>query len=276
MLARGADTLAGNGEPRADAQILLAHAIGRSREWIVAHGEAVLPSSHVDRYVEMCEQRAHGKPVPYITGLAGFYHRDFVVDERVLIPRPETEHLVEDAIACLWEAPSIEPLSVFEAGVGSGAIACTIAAEVEAAIVEGTDVSSDAIEVANLNARRLNVDARCTFHVADVAREQDGKAYDLVIANLPYVPSADVPRKPDPVGFEPRAALDGGPDGLAHYRKLLAAAPALLRPGGLLLMEAAPPTIQALRALTESVFPGTGVEVRRDYAGLERYLYVKK
>jgi release factor glutamine methyltransferase len=165
--------------------------------------------------------------------------------------------------------------TVFEAGVGSGAIGCTIAAEMPGAIVEGTDMSPAAIKVAEYNARRLNVQTRCKFYFADVVRPQDEKSYDLVVANLPYIPSADVPRQPDPVGFEPRLALDGGPDGLNLYRKLLAVVPKMLRPGALLLMEAAPPTMPGLRSMTHSALPHAQVEVRRDYAGLERYLYVK-
>jgi len=256
---------------RADAQILLAHALGRGREWLFSHGESFLSGAQAEKYAELCEKRAAGIPVAYITGFAGFYKREFAVNEHVLIPRPETEHLVEDAIA---HVRAKQFVSVFEAGVGSGAIACTIAAELSNALVEGTDMSPKAIEVAEHNARRLNVHTRCAFHFADVVVPQDGKSYDLVIANLPYIPSAEVPQKPDPVGFEPRLALDGGPDGLDQYRKLLAAAPNMLRPGALLLMEAAPPSIAMLRALTQAALPQAQVEVRRDYAGHERYLYV--
>jgi release factor glutamine methyltransferase len=164
---------------------------------------------------------------------------------------------------------------VFEAGVGSGAIACTIAAEITGAIVEGTDTSTAALKVANYNAQRLNVHTRCKFHYADVVKTSDEKSYDLVVANLPYIPSGDVPRKPSPVGFEPRAALDGGPDGLFHYRKLLSAVPRMLRPGALLLMEAAPPTIAALYDLTVGALPEADVEIRHDYAAQERYISVK-
>jgi len=266
--------------PRADAQILLAHTLGREREWLVAHGETFLSAAQAGKYIALCEKRAAGMPVAYITGFAGFYKREFAVNEHVLIPRPETELLVQDAIAYLRakidpSAPAKQLFTVFEAGVGSGAIACTIAAEVPGAIVEGTDASPAALKVAEHNARRLNVQSRCKFYEADVVRADDAKSYDVVIANLPYVPSADVPRPPDPVGFEPRMALDGGPDGLNQYRKLLAAAARLLRPGALLLMEAAPPTMAALRALTENALPLARAELRLDYAGLERYVFVK-
>lgn len=280
-LARGMLLLAKSSPtPRADAQILLAHTLGRDREWLVSHGESFLSRPQAEKYVALCEKRATGMPVAYITGFAGFYGREFAVNEHVLIPRPETEHLVEDAIAHLQakidpSAPMKQLLTVFEAGVGSGAISCTIAAEVPGAIVEGTDASTAAIKVANYNAQRLNVHTRCKFHYADVVKSNDEKSYDLVVANLPYIPSGDVPAKPDPVGFEPRIALDGGPDGLVHYRKLLAAAPRMLRPGAMLLMEAAPPTISQLHDLTVAALPEATVEIRHDYAAQERYISVK-
>jgi release factor glutamine methyltransferase len=119
------------------------------------------------------------------------------------------------------------------------------------------------------------VHTRCKFHYADVVKSTDEKSYDLVVANLPYIPAGDVPGKPDPVGFEPRMALDGGPDGLVHYRKLLAAAPRMLRAGALLLMEAAPPTITQLRELTAAALPSAEIEVGHDYAAQARYLHVK-
>ncbi len=180
---------------------------------------------------------------------------------------------MEDVLAHL-RAQARTLVTVFEAGVGSGAIACTIAAEVHGAFVEGTDASAAALKVADYNARRLNVHTRCAFHYADVVKDNSEKSYDAILANLPYIPTADVPSKPDAVGFEPRMALDGGPDGLMHYRKLLAAAPRMLRPRGVLLMEAAPPTIGPLRDLAAAAFPQAALEVRRDYAGLDRYVFV--
>jgi release factor glutamine methyltransferase len=281
-LARGMLALAKSSPtPRSDAQILLAFTLGRDREWLISHGESFLSRAQAEKYVSLCEKRATGMPVAYITGFAGFYGREFAVNEHVLIPRPETEHLVEDAIAYLRGRmdpnSSIKQLfTVFEAGVGSGAIACTIAAEVPNAIVEGTDVSAAALKVAEYNARRLNVHTRAKFHYADVVKPKDEKNYDVVVANLPYIPTAHVPEKPDPVGFEPQTALDGGTDGLSQYRKLLAVAPKMLRPGALLLMEAAPQTVEALYALAAAAVPAEFAEIRHDYAGLQRYVYLKK
>jgi release factor glutamine methyltransferase len=270
-LTRAGQSLArSSGSPRLDAQLLLSHVLGRGREWLIAHGETPLNQEQSDSYAALCEKRARGVPVAYLTGFAGFYKREFAVNEHVLIPRPETEHLVEDAIAHLQPGGG----EVFEAGVGSGAIACSIAAEVPAAMVYGTDASPQAIATAQDNARRLGVQDRCAFYLADVVGGNE-RIYDVVVANLPYIPTQEVPRKPEPAGYEPRMALDGGADGLDLYRKLLAAAPRMLRPGALLLMEAAPPTLDALRRMTAEAFPRSAVEIRRDYAGEERYVYVK-
>ncbi len=211
-----------------------------------------------------------GEPTAYVSGYAGFYRREFAVDQRVLVPRPETEHLIEDALAFLRGRG---PVRVLDVGTGSGAIACTIACEIPDATIEATDISADALAVARKNAVRLGVAERCAFSLADIA-PPGSRSFDLIVANLPYIPSADVPRKPDPVGFEPRVATDGGFDGLEEYRKLLAVAPRLVRAAALVLMEAAPPTMAALRSLAESAFAGGAISVHRDYAGLDRYLRV--
>jgi len=280
-LARGMVHLAKTSpSPRPDAQILLAYVLGRDRNWLVSHADAFISKPQADTFVSLCEKRAAGTPLAYITGFAGFYRREFAVNENVLIPRPETEHLVEEGVAFLRGrtepcARAKQLFTVLDVGTGSGAIACSIAAEMPSAIVEGTDTSLKALKVAEHNAQRLNVQSRCKFSFADIVRPNDSKKYDLIVANLPYIPSDDVPQSPDPVGFEPRSALDGGPDGLDDYRRLLEAAPRLLRPGALLLMEAAPPKIAALAGLTAAALPASEIEVRRDYAGLERYLSVK-
>ena len=271
-LTRAAESLAPSSPTaRLDAQLLLSHVLGRGREWLITHGETPLTEEQSTTYAALCAKRAQGVPIAYLTGVAGFYKREFAVNEHVLIPRPETEHLVEDAIAHLRARGG----NVFEAGVGSGAIACSIAAEVPGAMVYGTDISSAAIATANENARRLGVADRCAFYLADVVKDRDEHTYDVIVANLPYIPTGDVPQLPEPAGYEPRTALDGGPDGLDLYRKLLIAAPRMLQPGALLLMEAAPPTIESLRRLTAAAFPHTSIEVRHDYAGQERYVYVK-
>lgn len=216
----------------------------------------------------LCERRALGTPIAYLLGTASFYGREFLVNRHVLIPRPETEHLVDEVIASTRESAR-----VLDVGTGCGAIACTIAAETGAR-VDATDTSRAAIEIANENARRLSVAGGCHFYLGDLVDPVVGNRYDVVVANLPYIPTADLPEPPDPASFEPRAALDGGPDGLALYRRLLPQFPSLVNDNALILLEAAPGTIDKLADLARATFPRSAVSIVADYAGLARYIKV--
>lgn len=278
VLARGVVTLSKTSDSaRIDAQILLEYAIGRDREWTIAHPDAAVSAEDALRYTILCERRARGTPIAYIVGSAWFYGREFRVDDHVLIPRPETEHLVDEAVEHLrgLAAAGRERVDALDVGTGSGAIACSIAAEVPQSHVDATDASSAALEIAERNARSLHVAARCALHLGDLARPVAGRTYDAVVANLPYVPTADVPRLPDPAAFEPLEALDGGADGLDCYRRFLPSAPALLRDGAVLLLEAAPPVMGALKKVTVEHFPHGRIDVRDDYGGRARYLRVR-
>ncbi|HTU81078.1 MAG TPA: peptide chain release factor N(5)-glutamine methyltransferase [Candidatus Acidoferrales bacterium] len=279
-LARGIVSLARTSESaRTDALLLLAHVLGREREWIVAHGEAFLAKPQAERFAALCDSRAEGRPIAYILGFAGFYGRQFAVSEKVMVPRPESEHLVDEILAHVKQRadPDLPKhfVTILDVGVGSGAIACTIAAENASVVVEGTDTSSAAVKIAEHNARRLNVIARCRFHYGSFAAPVADRSFDVVVANLPYVPSGEIPPPPNPLAFEPREALDGGPDGLRAYRAFLPAAPPLLRPGGLLLLEAAPPLMDGLVALAAGAFPEAEIEAGEDYAGMARYLRIR-
>ena len=267
LLSDGVAVMQGSSaSPRADAQLLLAVALRRDRTWIAAHSESEPSAEQAEAFARLCARRHEGAPIAYILGSAGFYGREFTVNENVLVPRPETEHLVEEAIGFVRG-----PMRVLDVGVGSGAVACTIAAET-AASVDGTDVSTGAIEVANCNARRLGVAERCRFYAGDLIEPVRSRRYGVVIANLPYIPTGDLPQPPDPVSFEPREALDGGPDGLALYRKLIPQLPGIVDEGALILLEAAPPTIAELAALANAALPNFTVSIVEDYANLPRYI----
>jgi len=253
---------------RTDAMLLLAHAMGRSREWIVAHPGTTILKEEAHAFLSHCDRRRMGEPIAYIIGSAGFYGREFLVSEHVLIPRPETEHLIDEALAFIRG-----PMRVLDVGTGSGAIACTLAAQ-SPATVDATDISPEAIAVADENARRLRVGDRIRFLHGDLVEPVRSNRYDVVIANLPYVPTADLPKCPDPTSFEPRAALDGGPDGLLLYRRLLPELPPLLNEPSMILFECAPPKFEALLDLTRQYFPDFVIEGGRDYAGLPRYIKV--
>jgi release factor glutamine methyltransferase len=192
----------------------------------------------------------------------------------VLVPRPETELLVEAALDDLRArmACGVRNPRACDVGTGSGAIGVTLAAESPELSVVLSEVSSGALAVARGNAERLGVLSRVECVEGDLAEPLVPLGpYDCVVANLPYIPSAEVPAAPNPVGFEPRVALDGGTDGLVLYRRLLRALPHLLAPGGSAFLEAAPGTLEPLAALAEAL-PGAHVEIGEDYAGLERWV----
>jgi release factor glutamine methyltransferase len=252
--------------PCADAGLLLAHAVRREASWLVAHPDAEPSVQEAQTFQALCSRRGDGVPIAYIVGSAGFYGREFEVDDSVLVPRPETEHLVDEAIRFI-----AGPMRVLDVGTGCGAIACSIASETSAS-VDATDLSSAAIAIAMKSARRLGVADRCRFYEGDLAEPVRTNRYDVVVANLPYVPTQDLPKRPDPASFEPRLALDGGPDGLALYRKLIPKLPELINEEGLTLLEAAPPTVHKLAALLRNSLPTFAVSVVNDYANLPRYV----
>lgn len=260
--------------PHADAQILLAWTLDVSREWLLINGDAPFRAAPLRRFERLCVRRARGVPVAYLIGTAGFYGRVFAVTADTLIPRPETEHLAEAAITHLRARRGVrDPLRVLDCGTGSGALACTIAAELPGVLVDATDTSAGAVAVAQQNARALGVVARCAFFCADIVPPSAGPPYDVVVANLPYIPTADIPAQPDPAGFEPLGALDGGLDGLDVYRKLLRHVGSLVSAGGLLLLEAAPPTISRLLSLTQAALPDAVARICCDYGGQERFVH---
>ncbi len=240
--------------------------MGRRREWLVAHGKTEPSAEEAAAFEALCERRHAGEPVAYLLGNTQFYGREFVVNDRVMVPRPETEHLVDEALRFIRG-----PMHVLDVGTGCGAIACTIAAETNA-VIDATDNSRAAVEIATQNARRLGLLDHVRFHHGDLAEPVRKRRFDVIIANLPYVPAPDLPRRPDPASFEPRQALYGGPDGLVHYRRLLPQLPCLLNEGALLLLEAAPPTIHRLMQLVRSSFPYFVIDECTDYARLPRYI----
>jgi release factor glutamine methyltransferase len=271
-LDRAAKRLRATGSGAADARRLLSYVLRRDSSTFLARRDDLLDAHVAERFEAAVARREHGEPVAYIVESAGFYGRDFRVTHDVLVPRPESEHVVEAAIAELKSRPP-EHRRVADIGTGSGILAITLASEVPDARVCATDVSAAALAIARANAKTHGVDERVAFSEGDLAAPLAANApLDVVVANLPYVPSGDVPQSPDPVSFEPHVAVDGGPDGLDLYRRLLTQLPALLAPGAALFFEAAPPTIEALADLVTATFPDAHVEIGEDYAGLERFV----
>lgn len=259
-----------------DAARVLEAVTGRSRAWLLAHGEAALRIEQRARFEAMLARRAAGEPLAYVLGRAGFYGRSFAVTPDVLVPRPESELLVELALRFVKGRSSPEAPSIADVGTGSGILAVTLALQLPGAQLTALEVSEAALALAQRNARAYGLAGRITFVAGDLfASLAPSVRFDLVVANLPYVRTCDLALPPDPTSFEPRLALDGGPDGLSVYRQLLAGAPQHLSEQGALLLEAGPDTASALAGLAEAAFGARAhVAVERDYAGRERVVSV--
>ena len=254
---------AGIAAPRLTAEVLLSHAIGRERVYLYAHPEEELSELGWIHYGRYLHERLDGKPTQYITRRQEFFGREFVVSPDVLIPRPETEHLVEAAIG------KIRPGDVvLDVGAGSGAIAITLALEAQARVV-ATDISVPALRVAAGNAARLK--ANVALLACDLASCCGKHSVDVLVSNPPYVPRGDQPSLQREVrDYEPHVALFAGPSGLEIYLRLIEQAAAVLRPGGWMLVELGYNSVGPVREMLE---PGwRDVEIRCDLAGLPRVL----
>lgn len=258
-----------------DAQVLLGHVLGVGRAWIIAHPEASLTPDQELAFERLVQRREARRSVAYLTGQREFYGLDFLVDERVLVPRPETELLVERAVALAheWRAVHGQWPRVVDVGAGSGAIGVSLAVTVPALpLLDLVDVSPAALEVARANAERHDVAARLRFWVGDLLTPLP-EPVDLVLANLPYIETEVIPTLAPEVQQEPQLALDGGPDGLDPFRRLFAQVPHHVTPGGALLLEIGAEQGQAVSELAHVLHPHS-VMVHTDLAGLNRLVEV--
>lgn len=257
-----------------EAEVLFRHAAGVSRVEALTRPDAVVSAPEAALYGELIDRRVAGCPTAYLVGHREFFGIDICVDRRVMIPRPETERLVEVVANLLRDHPG--PLIV-EIGTGSGAVAVALARALPRARILATDSSGAALEVAHLNAVRAGVADRVEWAqgagLEPLAARGLGETVDALVANPPYIPTSEIRHLPREVReCEPRSALDGGPDGLAVHRVIIAGARHYLRPAGTLALEVASVWNQA-RAVSALV-TGTGLDPRprilRDYAGAER------
>ena len=256
-----------------DAQVLLAHVLGVGRAWLIAHATDPLPRDRADAFFALAKRRREGEPVAYLTGRREFHGLDLDVSPAVLVPRPETETLVECALERL---PAGRPLAVVDLGTGSGAIALAIASERPRARVLATDVSHEALAVARGNATRLGL-VNVTFTQGDWygALPADAGPFDLVAANPPYIAAGDSHLDDGDLRFEPTRALTPGGDGLDALRAIVAGAPARLLAGGWLVVEHGYDQSDTVRTLfAEAGFEA--IEVRRDLAGIPRTVAGRK
>jgi release factor glutamine methyltransferase len=284
LLRIGVERLRASGSesPRLDAELLLARRVGLDRTRIVAYPEAPVGESAAAAYETDLARRELGEPIAYIRGIKEFHGLAFVADPRALIPRPETERLVElaeaEVVSRLLAAPrpaGTRPIRVVDIGTGSGAIAIALAVALrrrrmlDDVRIMATDLSPEALQLARENAVGHGVADRIEFIVADLL-PLDGQLLDVVAANLPYVASTVVDGLPVAASFEPRGALDGGPDGLDLIRALLERLPRVLRADGVALLEIGSDQAEGVAAETAARIPGWRCEVLPDLAGLPR------
>jgi release factor glutamine methyltransferase len=253
------------GESRREAEILLGYVLDRDRAWLAAHDTDPLPRELAARFRALWSRRLAGEPVAYLTGRRGFWTLDLSVTADVLIPRPETELLVETALARI---PADAAWDLADLGTGSGAIALALARERPACRVLATDRSAEALAVARANARRHDI-RNVDFREGDWWAPLEGLRLDLIVSNPPYVPAADPHLSRGDVRFEPRGALASGPEGLDDLRSIIAGAPDHLHPGGALLLEHGYDQGGAVRALLRAA-GFTDVRTWRDLNGHER------
>jgi len=257
--------------PALEAQVLLAHILGCQRSWVLAHPEICLNPEQSAELESRLTRLENGEPLPYVLQRREFFGLDFSVSPQVLIPRPETELLVEQALGWLRANPGRR--SALDVGTGSGCIALALAVNVPDLHILASDISSDALEQAGENLDRIAGQARVDFILADLipaVREP----VDIICANLPYIPSDELAKLKVAV-WEPRIALDGGPDGLSLIRRFLEQAPASLAPGGLLLMEIEAGQGKAALDLAGQAFPRAEIVLLPDLAGRDRLVRIR-
>jgi release factor glutamine methyltransferase len=263
VLKRATAALMGvSGSPRLDAQLILGHVIEKPREYLIAHSEQILNDLELHTFDKLLTLRAKGMPIAYILGQRPFFDRTFKVTPHVLVPRPETEHIVEAGLE--W-AKDRGKIRVVDVGTGSGAIAVSLAAHLPEARVIATDISRAALLIARENAAGLtNLD----YVQGDLLLPLHGPL-DLICANLPYIAITELEAL-EVARFEPHIALAGGPDGLDQVRRLIEQAPARLATPGLILLEIAADQGAAVIELSRAAFPGASVSILKDYAKLDR------
>jgi release factor glutamine methyltransferase len=253
------------------AQALLAYVVGRGRAWLLAHPEAPLSGAQAAQLAALLGRAAAGEPLAYLVGEREFCGLTFEVTPDVLIPRPESEALVEVALEWVHERGKSDP-AIVDVGTGSGAIAITLATRLPQARIAAVELSAPALAVARRNTQRHAVANRVSLVRGDLLASLAGP-FDLVLANLPYVGTAELAALE--VGrWEPRLALDGGVDGLDLVRRLLLLAPARLASGGRLALEIGADQGERVVALCREAFPQAAVRLERDLAGLDRIALV--
>lgn len=263
-------TQSGCTEPRANAEFLLAHLLHTSRTWLTAFGQEPLPADKQQAYERLVARHAAGEPLAYITGFQPFCNLEISVTPDVLIPRPETEELVD------WAAHFFNPaapLKILDLCTGSGCIALALAEQLPHACVTAVDISPRALQVARHNAERLKLQEKITFIESDLWENVQGD-FDIIVSNPPYIPSGDLPGLMREVQAEPALALDGGPDGLQLTRQIIRRAGRFTHAGSILGLELCQGQPAGVAALLNGL--GWRATVKKDIFGIERFVLAQK
>ena len=256
-----------------ESQVLLRHTLGIDRAAYHASPDYELSDEDAQAFQRMVERRIEGEPLSYITGHREFYGLDFVVTPDVLVPRHETEFLVEAVLEYARNRGS-HALTVADIGTGSGCIAVALASHLPNATVYAADVSREALRVADENVRRHGMEERVHLLHGDLFQALDGPV-DVLASNPPYLSTDEATDLPPDVQHEPSVALDGGADGMDVLRRLIVGAREYVKPGGLLALEIDPRRLEAVVGLARGTFPGGGIGVIKDHAGLDRVVTVR-
>jgi release factor glutamine methyltransferase len=263
--------------PRLNAEILIMFTLGCDRAYLYAHPERELTAEELARYDDCLARRATGIPAQYITGHQEFWGLDLIVTPAVLIPRPETEHIVEAVLErakATLETRARSPIQIIDVGTGSGAIALALAKELPAAKIHATDISQEALEVARANAARLELASRIEFHEADLLHGFAPASFDFIVSNPPYVGDSEEDLVQLEVRkFEPRSAVFSGRTGLEVIERLIPKAHAVLKPEGWIIFEISGTIADRVRTLLDG---WDAVEIKNDLQGIARVAVAKK
>lgn len=267
--------------PRLTAEVLLSFQLNLDRIKLYLNLDLPLSDSEVSGYRELIRRRLQREPLQYITGVQEFWSLDFQVDPRVLIPRPETELLIEQALERIKASPEPHKRSfkILDLGTGSGALAVTLAKEIQGARLWATDISPESIELARLNADRHDVSGRIEFRQGDLwhALNDPDITFDLIVSNPPYVSVDEYDGLPPEVrDHEPRMALNGHEEGLFYIRKIIEGCPEVLNPGGWLLLEMAPGQTEKALELIKATKTFENESRIKDYSHLYRVVCAQK
>lgn len=267
------------------AELLLLHATARDRTWIYSHPEEILPQDTVDHFLSLIRRRSNGEPTQHLTGKQEFWGLEFEVTPDVLVPRPETEHLVEvalDRLAVREVRAGRNPrltgknLTLVDIGTGSGCIAIALAKELPEAEVHATDISGNALEIAKHNAVRHSFADRIHFAESNLLQSLSSLEFDLIVSNPPYIGINETDSLPIEVrDHEPKQALFGGPEGYELYGDLILQASRQLKPGGLLVLELGQSSLPAVQPLLDSS-TWANIGVTKDLAGIDRVLAAER